>query len=369
MRTAYAKNFTESGFLPDSQFNRTDADVSILVLNNRVAYTGRVDDPFYQATLPAGGNRLAEAWISNMTLTGLACTEQYQFCNPARSESPESCTPLGALYDFDWDDPPTSLSLNARQSATYRMLRSMIYYMRFNSFLMFLKNEILVANKLVYGSFGISSPLPPTSWQQEIENIHNLSLAGMQLNSIAHAANSDVQIREGLRLSDYIIPETDPESLALCKNQRVRVTTYSSFSMLGILIILIVSTLIILVDTYLPGLVHRLQRTSMKGDIARQAWDEDDILQIQRLALEGRGVGPWKQKTGGVPVTAGWDIKFRRDKLYASSGKTGLFVEEARSLEAFEPLTGHGNGYESERGGSAVELMQTPQSRVFRTVN
>lgn len=235
--------------------------------------------------------------------------------------------------------------------------------MRFNSFLMFLKNEILTANKLVYGSFGISTPLTPTFWQSEIENIHNITLAGMQLNTISHAANTDVQIRPGLRLIDHIVPETDADSLRLCRNQRVKVTTHASFSMAGILIIVLVSALIILVDMNLPAIVHRLQRNSAKGDLAKTAWEEDDILQIQRLALEGRGIGPWKGKEGGVPVTAGWDVKFRRDRVYGSRGKTGFMVPgESTSYEALEPSYG-ASGYRSD--GSAVELVKTPQSSVF----
>ncbi|EXJ57499.1 hypothetical protein A1O7_07847 [Cladophialophora yegresii CBS 114405] len=380
VRTAYAKNFTESGFFPDQDLNRTDADVSLLTLNNRVAYTGRVDDPFFEAHLNSGGNRLADAWVSDKTLTGIACTEQYQFCNPASTDSGGSplCGPLGALYDYDLTTPPAALALNARQTATYRLLRDMVYSLRFNSFIMFLKNEILAANKLVYGSFGISSPLVPTAWHIEIENIHNITLAGLQLNTISHAAATDVQIRPGLQLIDHIVPETDADSLALCRNQRVKVTTHSSFSMAGILIIVCVSGLIILIDVILPGLVHRFQRTSPVGDAAKQAWDEDDILQIQRLAFEGRGIGPWKGKSGGnVPVTAGWDVRFRRDKVYAAGGKTEVMVpwetegESTTSYEVLEPLNGaykNDGGAGGGFGGGRVSAMEmkTPQSSVFR---
>lgn len=96
-RTSYAKNFTEGGFLPVAALNRTDADVTIFTLNNRVAYTGEVFDPLYRANRQAVGNGLADAWVSNSTLTGLACTEQYQFCNPSLSDPSARCTPMGSM--------------------------------------------------------------------------------------------------------------------------------------------------------------------------------------------------------------------------------------------------------------------------------
>lgn len=407
--------------MPDPQFNRTDADVSILTLNNRVAYTGRVDDPFFEATLPAGGNRLAEAWVSKKILTGLACTEQYQFCNPALSgEEEEACTSLSGMYEFDTLAAPAHLSLNARQQATYRLMRNLIYVMRFNSFLMFLKNEILVANKLVYGSFGISTALPNATWQTEVENIHNLSLAGYQMNTIQHAANQDAQIRPGLNLLDHIVPETDPEAQKLCRNQRVHTAVFSSFSMLGIIIIVVVSLLIILVDMNLPSLVHRVRRRrrrhhhrhqrrnssssltgereteTEKGDLARQAWEEDDILQIQRLAFEGHGIAPWHRNLGGVPVTQGWDVRFSRERLFGtdSSSSSSSFISSGRttsnnnnkvglagacagtekpSYDVFEPLMPPTmpTAAAPQKAGAVVresvfEFDQTPQSSVFR---
>lgn len=340
-RTSYAKNFTEGGFFPVPALNRTDADVTIFTLNNRVAYTGEVMDPLYRANLQTGGNRLAEAWMSNSTLTGIACTEQYQFCNPALpSDYPNRCTPLSAMYDFNADTPPSALQLTARQSAVYRILRSMIYFMRMNMVVTFLKNEILIANKLVYGSFGISTILPDNQWHIEVANIHNITLAGLQANAITHASNPNMVIRPGLNFLDHIVPETDLDSQHLCRNQRVKVTRYSSFSMLGILIIIFVSAIIILTDMYLPWLVSK--STKSKQHNVLSAWEEDDMLQLQRQALELRGVGPWKEQTDEkVPVTEGWDIRFKRGGRDGDKAYSGLvYAKDSSGIsnEAFEPL-------------------------------
>ena len=126
MRTSYAKNWTQSGFLPIPELNRTDADVSIMTLNNRVTYTSEVKDPFFRADLPNGANRLIGSWKSSSILTGLACTEQYQFCDPKVSGG-SGCTALGSLYDFAEDMPPGPIQLNSRQIAVYKLLRAMMY--------------------------------------------------------------------------------------------------------------------------------------------------------------------------------------------------------------------------------------------------
>jgi len=324
--------------------NRSDADISLLVLNNRVAYTGRVNDPFFRATRQEAFNRLEGSWISNTTITGVACTEQYQFCNPAKKNdrNGDICTALGSLYEFDTVTPPPILELNPRQAATYVMMSKLIYSLRFNSFLMFLKNEILTATRLVYGSFGISTPLPDDQWQTEVANIHNLSLAGFQLNAISHAATPNVQIRPGLSLHDHMVDETDPDAQALCHNQRARISAYSSFSMLGIIIILVFSLLIILIDYCLPLILLRTNPSARKSPMAAQAWDEDDILQLQRQALEGRGIGPWKTGSGQVPVTSLWDLKFQRDGVYTDlhdDNQNGRSAMVSRDLLVPQPYS------------------------------
>jgi len=137
----------------------------------------------------------------------------------------------------------------------------------------------------------------------------------------------------------------------------VHVATYSSFNLFGIIIILFFSAVIILLDFHLPSLVHKMQRSSPRGSVAHQAWEEDEILQIQRLALEGRGVGPWKQMNGSVPVTDGWDVKFKRERMY-NGGNDMVMESQIQSFEFLEPLT-----VGKPHGGRD---MVTPQSSVSK---
>lgn len=348
-RTAYAMNSGENGFQPDTDFNRTDADVTILTLNNRVAFTGEVNDPFYRASSRATTvTGLAEAWVANSPMTGLACMEQYQFCNP---NDPAKCTRLGSLYEFDQIDPPAVLALGPKQVAQYRTLHFLLVAFRMNIVTQFLRHEILLANQLIYGSFGISTPLPDNQWRLEIQNIHNTSLAGIQRTVVEHAAASNFQVRPDLTLFDHFIDDTDPEMISLCRNQIVRTSRYTSFNMTGLLITVIFSLVIILTDVYLPSLVERFIKYRKVGtEQALTEWENDDILQLQRQLLEAKGVGPWQNKFGRVPVTVGWTADIKRPSSYpATVGSV--------SHESLEPLTYH-------RG---LELGKVAQSRVKRS--
>lgn len=93
--------------------------------------------------------------------------------------------------------------------------------------------------------------------------------------------------------------------------------------------------------------------------MATQACDEDDILQLQRQALEGRGIGLWKTSGRQVPVTSQWDLKFKRDGAYTRLRDIEHNVGSAVvSRDLLVPLP-------SSDGNSALE-MKTPTSSVLR---
>jgi hypothetical protein len=180
-RTAYPKNYAQSSFVPIPELNRTDADVTVLLLNNRVAHTGEVTDERFKASAQIGRiARLPQAWVSVRTLSGVGCTEQLQFCNGDR------CTQIGSLYYFSTLSPP-ELGFNPIQRATFELLFTIVRDSRLDVIIQFIKDKILLAKQLVYGTFGISSVVEPNHWQTEMENLHNISMASIQANAVAHA--------------------------------------------------------------------------------------------------------------------------------------------------------------------------------------
>ena len=106
---------------PDSTFNRTDADVTaILIAQNSVLYYDPVVDPMFLATIPAGeyctGSDCFSTYKSNYIFNLMVCLEQYQYCNP----STDSCSELTGFIDAA--EQTQSLGFNWAQQATANRL-------------------------------------------------------------------------------------------------------------------------------------------------------------------------------------------------------------------------------------------------------
>lgn len=78
--------------------------------------------------------------------------------------------------------------------------------------------------------------------------------------------------------------------------------------------------------------MSKLQRRNEKGEAARLDWIESDTLQLQRAAFQARGIGPWKSKDDGVPVTTVFGQRFRGTKLHPSNDRA------MQLSEIFNPL-------------------------------
>lgn len=129
---------------------------------------------------------------------------------------------------------------------------SKVYFARLNIVGTYVKNEILIANRFIFIPLGVSMIPSETQWHLEVENFHNTTMSGFQATKIYHITESKFTTKPGLNLLDHIHEETDRDSLERCRNQRLEVTRYTSFVVLGILIIVVVSAVTILTDIYTP---------------------------------------------------------------------------------------------------------------------
>ena len=86
-------------------------------------------------------------------------------------------------------------------------------------------------------------------------------------------------------------------------------TKYSSFSVLGVGLILVIGGGFIFLDLTLVHIVdyistrRRKSKPNPSGTYARLEWDTNTTLQLQRLAHEQIGVGTWSSRWGH-PITA-----------------------------------------------------------------
>ena len=296
-------------------------------------YTYPVEDTWFKATTKVDvGLGVGNLYFPDQPMTAIGCKEEFQFCN-----GEDRCSPMASSNAF-WTGVP-NVGYNKLQIATWELVKSSLSFMRLTLILQFLKNELLLANQLTYGGLSLSSGLQPDHWRNEMANIYNVSLAGMQAHLVLHAAPGNSEIKPGVKLHDFIIPETSPEHLKLCENQKFRSAEYSSISLLGLLIVILSCFTIIGLNIIVPHVVKFLQGVwHEKGAASKRAWIEDDVLQLQRIALEARGLGPWKGKIQAVPVLDSYGTEFQRVNF------EGGYAEQVPLNDTHAPLYWDGKG-------------------------
>jgi hypothetical protein len=227
----------------------------------------------------------------------LGCIDQHQFCNPSYpgfDGSSTGCTSLtsyqGAIDDLN------NLPLGDFQQATAgRFVSALIFETLYYS-VSGRGASALRASEMVYDLSQAS--LPNNQWTIEISNWFALILARLQ-QAVVEYATGPLDLPPG-----GIVQSPDTVSnRALCLSQKVQATNgYQNFSTLGVAIILVLGTAIILLGVVIDKVVGFSQKRLKRGDYGRLAWALDEKLQLQRMAYEGAGWGPWRRCNKSVPI-------------------------------------------------------------------
>lgn len=307
-----------SDFVPVSQLNRNDADVTLAFLSaNSIPFVSPVDDPWYSAhSNPfqaiindsafqdnAGGSAIGTAYFRDRPVSVLACTEQYQLC--ASNPSPE-CTPLTGIDLLleamgNFSGVQAAISLNSAQTATPEVLFIASASMDLGALIGLLDVSSLLARNSKYTS--IQGSLPSNQWTLEVENWNQILLADMQRSVLEYATGPS-----NPEILPFLSPPNGSSQVNLCHNQRARSGQAQNFSVLAIVLILILGLLIICVDIGLHRFVGYAQREQDLKDYRRLAWKSNWLLQLQRLAHEAAGFGTWERCAKAVPITVQGEV-------------------------------------------------------------
>ncbi len=107
----------------------------------------------------------------------------------------------------------------------------------------------------------------------------------------------------GVPGNSFTLKPQDANWQAMCDSQKVRSSNgTTSFSILGVSIILILGTVLILLNLVLDIVVGSIQQKLDWGDHKRLQWVIDEKLQLQRLAYEEAGQGTWTGGASAVPI-------------------------------------------------------------------
>jgi len=319
MLPSYLNETHYNGFEPIGTFKRTDADVTLWVLKNRAIYTGKVEDPFFKATTPY---RLGAALLftTDFDVSVLACTEQYSFCNSV------DCTTFNGLLPITAGIVRDTLNYNPAQMATFDVIWRAAWSSRAFTILFNLGASALLANSQSVGTIRSSTILPSNQWQLEVASVFNITLAYVQRLVVQIASPANVQFAPDQTIYEHIIPPSTKEQKSMCNNQKIMSGPgYYSFNFFGLLTILVSGSVLIAISNAFPAIRHRqLKTTDARGQHRLQEWKGNDLLQLQRRALEARGLGTWSDE-GDVPIMMPGYMTFKlpwlADAEYGSSSE------------------------------------------------
>ena len=284
-----------------------------------VTYEAPVTDPFFAASTPynvSTGDGVNDTYyISNQDVYVLACTEQHQVCNPTNGK----CTPLSGNSQLIPNLPGLDLN-DAQESTILTMALTITYINTYNSVNSRGANA-LRASETLDGVFQI--PLPNNQWMTEISTWFAVSMAKLQQRTVQYAIGSSY-VPEGLTL----VGPANRYQENICNNTKIQSQSgTTSFSVLGVVIILIVGSLLITINLVLSTVMGFIRQKRQWKAYKSLQWTLDDKLQLQRLAYEEAGQGQWSGGTDSVPVTR------RGDKLGIPETVDGKHPRLSRAWE------------------------------------
>jgi hypothetical protein len=213
-----------------------------------------VNDPWFEAT-QGPVNRSSQlgpmqVYLSNQPARAMACVQQYQFCNPSLKQN-GSCTPLLGIFEVATVALTTIFS-QPKERETFLWSASAITHMASGlSELAYTMNgaALLASDSLsTYGQYA----LPSNQWELEVEHWFKFTLADLQRAILDQATGSTV-----LEAGQIHSPPDTAEARTVCGNQKIRSDSYTSFNVLGIVLIFSIGGLVMLVSALLPCATER----------------------------------------------------------------------------------------------------------------
>lgn len=338
MSYVYFAGLDTNSWSPIDALNRTDADVSLFLLAlNSVYYQNPVTDPFFNASIPenvpsADGANSAY-YVSERPVNALACIDQHQYCNPTNKQ----CTPLNSYALTHVSLNENRIGLNEDQMVTLLRLDFIPQFLSTYASVNSRGANALRASETLNGLVGIA--LPNNQWMTEVNTWFAVSMAKLQQKVIQYAMGPGY-IPDGMTLARPIDQQT-----TMCKNQIVRSSTgYTSFSVLGLAIILIIGAALISTSLVLPSLIGLLRQWLRWKEHKSLQWTVDGKFQLQRLAYEEAGQGhwgggaksvPWTRKSEAIGLPEGVDSvhpRLGRVRMHSDGGSVASRTPESESL-------------------------------------
>jgi hypothetical protein len=249
----------------------------------------RIKDPWFSANRPFQNveGKSDKYYLRDDPGRVVGCYSRMQYCNPDAS-SDRKCTELGARLPMT--DSADALWQNDVQKSLFG------WFIKGGDRQVYTPSSFLDGEALLASRGTEEAAFPDNQWELEFEHWFQYILASKQRAMVELAVGpTNPTIRR-----HYIHPNTTSKKLE-CRSQKFRSEAYTSFSVLGLFIILITSFFVILLSELLPWLTTRKQLKH--SPFKSIEWTMNETLQLQRLAHEGIGAGTWRRACSDYPIT------------------------------------------------------------------
>lgn len=310
---------------PVEPLTTTNGELSIMFLiQNNVIYREPCDDPWFAARLNytnALTVYMPDVWVSPM-----ACSQQYQICNPHGSSS-RRCTGFVARWDLA-DAIASRLDLGLNQVYVAIRFINIINMGLLRGLIRTRKQNALRAQDSVVDL--VQYYLPPDQWMREVSGWFDTTLALIQQLTLEYATGP-------AHNASVVRPEADTYEETMCWNQIVNETgDTTSFSIAGMIVLFVVGGLIIVTSFILDTVVGWVQRLFKVGEHARTSWLIEDKLQLHKLLSDELSLGEWTEGDQAIPTTTA-----KQAFLGLAAARTAS--DNIATTTAFQPVNGGGS--------------------------
>jgi len=298
-------------FEPIPALASNSSDLSLVVLQSGVRYKDPVLDPWFSAdncSMMNGTFSTINTCYSRNPFSFLGCREQYKLCTYEGIH----CSPLSAIYQLQpvVDNASVSnldqqLQLNPVQKAVYALIWKILWAAQLSFNVGFIARDNLIANDYIWEvgfGLGLSATLPPTQWQVEAQNWMNVALAVMQRSAVNFARPHEFEINGNFSSLKHIVPPRDKEMQELCTKIIAKSPQHMSFSVHRLFLMVGICLFFVIMKISLPKFVAWFQKHSGRGLHKHLEWTESNYFQLQRIAAEGKEIGPWQRVDKDIPI-------------------------------------------------------------------
>ncbi|KAI8626174.1 hypothetical protein F5Y19DRAFT_466563 [Xylariaceae sp. FL1651] len=292
-----------STFAPDPYLFGNDSDIVLAFLSaNEITFVEPTLDAWFKATKPAGtytytfNQNQAQVYRQNEAASPLACTQQYQICSPNLPKD-IGCSILGSSNDV----AESAQALYKDHDDLERLNWFTYIYLQGATLITVLgdmgSNSLRAKKTLNYGS---QAHLATNQWQIEVQYWHDITMASLQKWFLTTAVGSTDTIGE------WISPPSTKVERTMCHSQKIQTTAYTSFSLFGLLVVLLLGGLIVLLSVTIEKLMACIQRVFKLSPYAHLEWAVNSAFQLQRLAHEELGPHQWTGGARWIPRVDGY---------------------------------------------------------------